>query len=148
VTAVVTGLLLTSASAAANGDLFFNQYASEYRLSAWNTSEMGEVMGGFTRLVGTPETAWVVGYPYWVDTRLVGINAGFVGRNPELSVEQIAQTASDPRPKLFLLNTEDASGLERLRSTYPLGRFWLHTSLLPGKDFIIFMVSAPAEGQP
>ena len=142
------GLLLASGSAAANGDLFFNQYASEYRLSAWNTTEMGQVMGGFTRLVGTAETAWVVGYPYWVDTRLVGINAGFVLRNPEISVDQIADTGLDPRPKLFLLNPADTPALDRLRSTFPQASYWLHASAVPGKEFIIFLVSASADALP
>jgi len=59
-----------------NYHLVFNEYQRSYELSAWNTSDMGQVIQQFGDLFGTTETAWVVAYPHWVDTRLVGINAG------------------------------------------------------------------------
>jgi hypothetical protein len=48
-----------------------------FEQSAWNTSEMGEVIRQFTTSVGSEDTAWVLAYPHWVDTRLVGMNAGY-----------------------------------------------------------------------
>lgn len=148
ITASVTAGVLILGSLGANSDLFFNQYYSQYNASAWNTSEMGEVMRGFSKVVGTPETTWVVGYPYWVDTRLVAINAGFVDRNPEMSTPLLEQTAADPRAKLFMLNPVDTPSLDSLQVIYPQGRFWLHQSEVPGKDFIIFMVPADADLMP
>jgi hypothetical protein len=144
---VLAGALIL-ASLSANSDLFFNQYYTEYKASAWNTSEMGDVMRGFSKVVGTPDTTWVVGYPYWVDTRLVGITAGFVDRNPEMSTPLLDQTTADPRAKLFILNPADVPSLDSLRALYPQGRYWLHQTEIPGKEFIIFMAPAAADQMP
>ena len=147
VTAGIAGVLLL-ASLGINADLFFNQYATEYNQSIWNTAEMGQVMKGFSEVVGTSDTTWVVGYPYWVDTRLVSINAGYPDRNPEIRADGIAQTLADPRAKLFMLNPIDTSSLDLLRVQYPQGRFWLHKSPIEGKDFMLYMVPADADTMP
>jgi hypothetical protein len=109
---------------------------------------MGEVMRGFSMVVGTADTTWVVGYPYWVDTRLVAITAGFVERNPEMSTPLLEQTKTDPRAKLFMLNPVDTPSLDSLQVLYPQGRFWLHQSEIPGRNFIIFMAPANADIMP
>jgi hypothetical protein len=142
------GVLLTSLSLGANYNLFFVRFATEYNTAAWNTSEMGTVMRGFSQVVGTAETTWVVGYPYWVDTRLVGINAGYPEINPETFPNRLQETFDDPRAKLYLLNTADAQSLDILRVQYPQGRFWFHKSPVEGKDFIEFMVPAAADTMP
>lgn len=142
------GGFLAVISLGANYHLFFEKYQTDYNTSAWNTSELGAVMQGFSRLVGTPQTTWVVGYPYWVDTRLVGINAGYPTVNPEIFPDSLPQTYADPRPKLYLLNVADAQSLDLLRVQYPAGRFWLHKSPVEGKDFIVFMVPAEADTMP
>ena len=69
-------LVLIFISALANYDLVFNQYQRAYELSSWNTSEMGKVIHDFGDMYGGTNNAYVVPYPYWVDTRLVGMNAG------------------------------------------------------------------------
>ena len=69
-------LILIFFSAVGNYDLVFNQYQRAYELSSWNTSEMGNVIHDFGDLYGGTNNAYVVPYPYWVDTRLVGMNAG------------------------------------------------------------------------
>ena len=147
VTAVIASILLIG-SLGLNADLFFNQYASEYNQSIWNTAEMGQVMQGFSEVTGTSETTWVVGYPYWVDTRLVAINAGYPDRNPEIRADAIKLTTPDPRAKLFMLNTADTPSLDILRVQYPQGRFWLHKSPIEGKDFILYMVPADVDTLP
>jgi hypothetical protein len=47
-----------------------------------------------------------------------------------------------------MLNPVDAPSLDSLQVIYPQGRFWLHQSKIPGKDFIIFMVPADADQMP
>ena len=69
-------LILIFFSALGNYDLVFNQYQRAYELSSWNTSEMGKVIHDFGDMYGGTNNAYVVPYPYWVDTRLVGMNAG------------------------------------------------------------------------
>jgi hypothetical protein len=62
------GILLITWSAAQNFDLVFNQYQRNYELSAWNTSEIGQVIRDFSGSLGNSESAFVLAYPYWVDT--------------------------------------------------------------------------------
>lgn len=127
-------------SAAQNYDLVFNQYERVYAQSAWNTSEMGRVIKDFSETIGDSQHAWVVAYPYWVDTRLVGINAGFPTRDTAIWPEQIPETNFDQASKLFILNPEDADGLAALTATYPLGALSLYSSRVEGKDFYIYVV--------
>lgn len=134
------GILLLVWSSFQNYDLVFRQYQRNYELSAWNTSEMGKVIRDFSETVGDPETAWVVGYPYWVDTRLVGINAGFPTRDTFISNNEIKYTLQDPRPKLFLIKPDDQYTIETLQRLYPDGSLKEYVSRVPTKDFLIFFV--------
>ena len=84
-------------------------------------------------------------WPHWVDTRLVGINAGVPIKDYALPREQLAETRQVPGPKLFLLNTQDAETLEELRSIYPLGSLSTFESEVEGKDFWVYL--APAASQ-
>ncbi len=78
VTAIVAGCLLLVAIATANAGLF-GEYLGTYDQSAWNTSELGAVISDYAGSFGTYDSAWVVSYPYWVDTRLVAVTAGNPG---------------------------------------------------------------------
>ncbi len=128
-----------------NYDLVFDQYANSFRAGAWNTSEMGELIKDFSASVGTSDTAYVVPYPYWVDTRLVGINAGNIEKDYALWPENFDTTLSDPRTKLFILKMEDTVSLDKLRQLYPNAIYWLHqVPDLVGKDYYVVLVP----GQP
>lgn len=137
---VVAVLFLLSASQ--NYDLVFRQYDIQFRQGAWNTSELGKVIRLFADTIGDEDSAWVVPYPYWVDTRLVGINAGFPRRDYALWREQIVETTPDPRAKLFLFKEEDVETMQVLRDTYPQGMLSLYDSALDGKDFWVYLVPA------
>jgi hypothetical protein len=148
VAAVTLGGFLAIFSLSSNADLFFNQFYTQYNLGAWNTAEIGQVMKGFSQVVGTADTTWVVGYPYWIDSRLVAIEAGFVTRDPGVIADGLPKTFADPRAKLYILNPADTASLNILRGQFTNGRFWLNKSPYPGKDFIVFMVSAEADTMP
>jgi hypothetical protein len=134
------GFVLLTISAFQNYDLVFNQYFKQYQQSAWNTSEMGNVIRMYSASLGSNETAWVVGYPHWVDTRLVGIQSGDPTRDAVILQDQIAGTLSDPRPKLFLVKPEDQASLTLLRQLYPNGNLQLFDSKVETKDFYMFFV--------
>ena len=123
-----------------NFDLVFNQYYRIYRASSWNTSEMGEIARFFIQSIGSPETTYVVGYPHWVDSRLVAINAGETGRDFAIFPENIPQTTGDPRAKMFFVNINDSETVNLLESTYTEGVLWEHDSQVQNKDFMIFFV--------
>ncbi len=136
----LVGLVLFWAAANQNYDLVFRQYQNVYLQSSWNTSEMGEVIRDFAASVGSPDTAWVAAYPYWVDTRLVGMNAGFPLKDYAIFPENFASTLSEPRAKLFLVKPEDSAALDALRQLYPQGVVSTYNSAVEGHDFNIFFI--------
>jgi hypothetical protein len=120
--------------------LVFDKYYQQYRTSSWNTSEIGAVAREFADTIGSPDTIWVMGYPHWIDSRLVATNAGYPGRDYRMFPEQLNDTLQDPRAKLFILSPQDTQGVESLRKLYPQG--WLQTleSKTPTKDFMVYFV--------
>jgi hypothetical protein len=123
-----------------NYDLVFNQYQSMYAASSWNTSEMGAVIHDFAASVGSPDTAYVAAFPYWVDTRVVGINAGYPRTDYAIWPDHFQDTKTDPRAKLFLVKPEDTAGLDALRQLYPQGMATTYVSKVKDHDFILFFV--------
>jgi hypothetical protein len=138
-------LLLFAFSSLQDYNLVFNGYYQQYKMSAWNTSEMGQVAHDFIESIGSPDTVWVVGYAHWVDTRLVALNAGYPGRDFQIFVDQIESTLPEKRAKLFLLNPEDEAAITALNSLYPSGWLQIYTSKVPTKDFMIFVVPPMSE---
>jgi hypothetical protein len=136
----LVALLLVGWSANTNYDLVFNQYAQQYRLASWNTSEIGKVIRGFADSVGTANSAYVVAYPYWVDTRLVGINAGYPTKDYAIQIKDIPSTTGDQHAKLFILNEQDQKALEALRQVYPNGSLSEYLSSIPAKNFLMYQV--------
>jgi hypothetical protein len=136
----VVGALLLTWSARQNYDLVFNQYAQQFYQNAWNTSELGAIIRQFADSAGEYDSAWVVPYPHWVDTRLVGIRAGFPERDYALWRENIVDTLGDPRPKLYLVKPEDAETIDLLQSFYSSGVLRLYDSKVDGRDFYIYSV--------
>ena len=94
----------------------------------------------FAESIGDYETAHVVAYPHWVDTRLVGINAGQPTRDYAISAEDFTSTASESRPQLFLLHPDDVKSLQKLKELYPFARVTEYPNDIEGKNFIILSV--------
>lgn len=136
--------ILICLSALQNYDLVFKQYQRAYVLSSWNTSEMGKAVRDFGDLYGSTDTAYVVPFPYWVDTRLVGMNAGDPTRDYAILPEQISLTLNDPRPKMFIVNPDDQDDLGLLHQLFPQGSLSTYISKV-NKNFYIYMVP-PASG--
>jgi hypothetical protein len=126
---------------AQNYSLIFNQYSQEFRLASWNTSDMGRVIKAFVAEGNPMENAWVVPYPYWVDTRLVGIQAGYPKRDTALERDALPSTLDISGSKLFLVKEEDTETLDALRQLYPLGALNLFQASVPGHNFWIFFVA-------
>jgi len=127
-------------SASQNYDLVFNQYRTNFDNASWNSSQIGQVMADFIDTWGNEESAFVIGYPHWVDTRLVGINAGTPERDYGIAIEQIPDTRGLANPKQFAVNFNDTPALEALMSNYPNGVIRLVPSAIPGREFYIFFV--------
>ncbi|MHB8806729.1 MAG: glycosyltransferase family 39 protein [Anaerolineaceae bacterium] len=119
-----------------NYDLVFNQYKEEYNLNAWNTSEIATEIQGFYQEGGETDNAFVVPYPYWVDTRLVGINAGLPRKDYALWPEGFETIKQEPGTYLFILKPEDVENVALLQSMFPNNTLYTYSSETPGKNFI------------
>lgn len=132
---------------AQNYDLVFRQYNLQYQNATWNTSQMGAIARDYIDSGGSPDTVWVVAVPYWVDTRLVAINAGYVGRDYQIWPDDLSITLNDQREKLFFVKANDDSGMEKLIQLYPNGFSEYHTSQAPGREFYTYLVPPVMSGQ-
>jgi len=142
----LAGILLLI-SARQNYDLVFRQFNLSFRQGSWNTSDMGKVIKEFGQTYGTTDTAWVVPFPHWVDTRLPAVWAGIPNRDMAMWRENMEGTVELAGPKLFIVkaNVEDPNGndeesLDVLKSLYPNGQLRMFDSEVPGHDFWIFFV--------
>jgi len=137
---VVAGVLILLFSASQNYDLVFKQYQSSYAAASWNTSQIGAVVKDYIDSGGSVDSAWVVGVPYWVDTRLVGINSGYPAKDYAIWPEQFGLTTAETRSKLFIVKADDIADLDSLMQLYPAGYSVLYTNPYEGKDFYGFYV--------
>jgi hypothetical protein len=135
----VVAIILVFSSIQQNYRLMFVDYPEQFNYHAGNTTELGEVIKQFANTIGTPDSAWVVGYPYWLDTRLVGLQAGFGLIDTAIWPDQFESTRDIPGPKLFLLNLDDVEDLEILKNMYPLASVSTYSSKIPGKDFFVML---------
>jgi len=145
--AALTGvviLFLAGCSIFQNYDLVFHQYADQYTLSAWNSSEMGVVIKQFGQVYGTTDSVWIVPFPYWVDTRLPGVWAGIPNRDFAIWPKDFNTTMDVKGPKLFMIKAEDTKDADALRQLYPQGVLSTFHSATntEGKNFFILFVPA------
>jgi hypothetical protein len=139
-------LLLAWTSVRQNYRLVFIEYQDQYTQSAGNTTEMAKVIRSFADSIGNPDSAWVVGYPYWCDTRLVSINAGYPIKDYAIWPDQFESTKLITGPKLFILNIDDLEDRQVLQTMYPGSTVSKFISHVPGRDFwILFVPSAQTE---
>jgi len=139
--AIGLGTILIVIIAMQNYSLVFEKYKAQFDESDWNTSQIGGIIRGYADSVGAEETAYVIPYPYWVDTRLVGINAGFPKRDYALNYDSLDDTLSEPRNKLFIFFEKDDKSRTKLKQMYPNGVLSLYQSGFDGKDFYVYLVS-------
>lgn len=140
---VLLGLGLLGYSASQNYDLALVQYPDQYKRATWNTMQMGEVARDFIALNGQPDNVWVVGVPHWVDTRLVALSAGYVGKDYAIWPQDIESTTLDRiGSKLFIVKFDDVIGMDTLKDVYPKGYAVLHTSDIEGRNFYAYIVPA------
>lgn len=123
-----------------NYDLVFNQFNKQFMAGAWNTSQIGKVIKGFSESVGNPDRAYVVPSAHWVDTRLVGINSGYPTKDYALWPEQFDQLIVDQGEKLIILKPDNIDALTTLRELFPNGILYNYDSGYDGKDFYIYHI--------
>lgn len=136
----VLGIGLFLISASINHNLVFNQFDKQFMAGAWNTSQIGAIIKGYANSVGNADHAYVVPSPHWVDTRLVGINAGYPTKDYALWPEQFDQLTIDEDEKLVILKPDNQQALDLLKTMFPNGILYNYDSGFVGKDFYIYQI--------
>jgi len=136
----VVGLALFLIATLINHDLVFNQFDKQFMAGAWNTSQMGSIIRNFAGSTGNADRAYVVPSPHWVDTRLVGINAGYPTKDYALWSEQFNQLNIDDGEKLVILKPDNQDALSLLNTMFPNGILYNYDSGFEGKDFYIYHI--------
>jgi hypothetical protein len=142
---LAVGLLtlgLFAASFSQNYDLIFNQYYKQYRNSSWNSREMGTVIRDFIDEGGLYQNAWMVPYPFWVDTRLQAFWAGLTPREMAIAPDRLADSLAGTGAKLFIFAKEDQATAQTLQQLYPDGVLTMFRSAVQYHDFYVFRVPA------
>ncbi|MBI5842596.1 MAG: glycosyltransferase family 39 protein [Chloroflexi bacterium] len=139
---VMAGLLFISC--VQNYNLVFHEYYLQYRGSAWNTSEMGVVLKQFALTQGSSENAWIVPFPFWVDTRLPPMWAGIPERGDmAIRPESLPNTLSITDNKLFIFKITDTETMAKLRELYPQGTLNIYKSAR-GENWNFYIYVVPA----
>jgi hypothetical protein len=133
-------LLLAAGSLRINFNLVFKDYYDQFKMKAWNTSEIGSMVRGFSETIGDQDHVWVIPYPYWVDTRLVGIQGVGWVRDYALWQEDIPATIEDSPPKLYIYKADDQDTADILQDLYPEGIIKRYNSEVEGRDFMLYYV--------
>jgi hypothetical protein len=141
-------LLLLTISARTNYRLVMDDYAQQVDEALWNTDDIGRVIRGFAESVGSYDTAHVIPYPYWVDTRLVGINAGVPEKDYAIRPEDIEGLVDEDRAQLFIYNQDDDENAALLRQLFPSGTLTEWISKIPSHSFFIYEVPARVDYVP
>jgi len=133
-------LLLAVISMQENARLVFVDYYQQFSRNAWNTSEIGGVIRQFSDNIGDDSQAWVIPYPHWVDTRLVGINAVNYVKDFALWQTDIQTTTDAPTPRLYIYKPEDEETYQILQELFPEGVVHRYDSSVEGRDFMLYYV--------
>jgi len=137
---IIIVLVLAGISMQTNARLVFVDYYQQFRSRAWNTSEIGAVIEEFADTIGDEDHAWVVPYPHWVDTRLVGIHAIDQVRDFALWQTDIPGTEMAAAPKLYIFKPDDEESFQILQDLYPDGIIERFESEVEGRDFMLYYV--------
>ncbi len=140
-------VLLALALVPVNIDRIFVAYADAYCQRVLHASEAAELIAGFYHLTGTRAGAFYVAYPYWFDSRLIGMWLGDLDwpntvLQPDLPTV-LPTHLHQPGPKLYLVHPRDQASLEALASAYPKGfRTEVPRRGCPGDGIVAFWTLA------
>jgi hypothetical protein len=128
-------------AAGLNFNLVFDEFVNQHLQSTWNATEIGTVMKGFAETIGSYDTAHIIRKAYWVDTRLVRINAGDAGHEYAVWPSELDSIPSETdRPQLFIFKEGDNLAYEKLKERYPNGVLRHGHSAFPDREFMLYYV--------
>lgn len=137
--------LLAGALLWLNAERIFRTYAESYCRAALNASDAAEIVRGFYALGGPRTNAFYVAYPYWFDSRLIGMWLGDLDWPYTVWHEDLPRALEGhrhlPGPKLYLVHPDDDASLAALQAAYPEGWWTLRPrSRCAGLGIRVFFV--------
>ncbi|MGZ8607695.1 MAG: hypothetical protein ACXWXQ_11700, partial [Actinomycetota bacterium] len=126
-----------------NYDRYFHDYARQYAAFMPPVHEIAAAMQTRENQGVALDDMYILGYPYWVDARLVG----FALDEPDWAAThnpgagEPLPIAAEGRPLLYVLNRADSGRRRELSARYPGGSFALVD--VPGHEFLLYEVPPP-----
>jgi hypothetical protein len=138
--ATLMTILLIGAALYANYTWYFIEYDQNYRSTALNHNELAQAAQDFIARGGQLKNVYHISYPYWTDTRAIGILNGEPYWNQAIhNMTDLAQLANPNVRQLFLFNLEDTPALNTLTEALPQGQLnRYYSAWSPDKDFFVY----------
>ncbi len=102
-------------------DQYFREFDEQVRAQVPNTTEIAQTIQGAAAVGVSPEDAYVIDWPGWLDIRNIGIELGDITWGPRhnVLVDAPLPVQEVSRPLLLIVNTDDAGRLAEVERTYP-----------------------------
>jgi 4-amino-4-deoxy-L-arabinose transferase-like glycosyltransferase len=138
-------VLLLSVAAIRNYEHYFGDFDRQYRAIVANTTAIADTIEEAGVVGVSPEDAYIIDTPFWLDVRNVAIALGDAGWAAEHNVVVDAPLPEQPpdRPLFFIINQKDEARLAKIQQTYPDGVLTLVETGVPSKDFYTYWVRPP-----
>lgn len=123
-----------------NADRVFRQYPAQYCSVAPNASDVAHELEAFVAAGHSWDTAWIVGYPHWIDYRAVGVWIGDIRfANHVFGTEKALQIDHGDQPVWFAIHAHDVATQQALWARYPHGMVrTVRGSHCPEQQFLVF----------
>ncbi len=141
----LTTLTLCASTIGINIQRVFVDYPAEYCPRAQDASDIAHAMDAWVAASSDHlrTNAWIVGYPYWVDSRAIGVWIGDITFpntiGASVGLPDVTEADLHGLPGWFVLNQHDTESLRALSRKYPQGRATLMVGTqCSEKRFIVF----------
>jgi len=151
-------VVLLALGAVQNYNSYFVEAMSNYRQSTLPHQQAGQILKGFINSSGAPGNAFMIAYPYWMDDRAIGIEAGDVHwdntvaktddfpQHLYIAMQRKVDTPYELRPDrqmLFFLNQDDTAMTMNLTKLFPGGSLIKVPAYNSTRDFNIYIAPPP-----
>lgn len=142
--------VLLAIAAVMNFDQYFHDFDRQTRAAVSNTTEIARAIRGAAVVGVSPEDAYVIDAPHWLDVRNIGIALGDIEWWPAHNVRVGEPLPQQPpsRPLLLILNSSDTERLAEVERAFPNGHVTRHPAEVPSQTFLTVWVPAQETGGP
>ncbi|HEY7033764.1 MAG TPA: glycosyltransferase family 39 protein [Thermomicrobiales bacterium] len=137
--------VLIGVAAVRGFDQYFHDFDRQTRASVPNTTEIAQAIRGAAVVGVSPDDAYVIDAPYWLDIRNIGIALGDIDWGPahNVRVGDPLPTLSSSRPLLLILKGDDQTRLAEVERAFPWGHVTRYPTEVPSHAFVTVWVPAP-----